>query len=373
MVGCGRWLSDVSLGFVPRDTATFFWFAAHALLSVSSLVFQIPTKRQSEGTMIWPLYRAHAIIFSLRSIANLCIIWAAVGGANELHVVRSFINAATLLSADVAIASAPSGERRLVRGWPVNRAVQLMFSYMQFVGSSVSLAVPTFNGHFWCLVVIQLNAFLFTIRRKGYLSNRANMWIYGILLSFAGFNQLCSALWWLWMSVSRPDASYYNIDVLVSGLAVSALMIRVSLPWIPKYLLWAFVDGWLYRQQMGQATGLPRALLFYGAAWGLAAWNLRRVAATAKQGRVMSAGQGNSGGLYFTVGELTVDISSFIDDHPGGRAVLLGLCGQDATEAFEDVGHSLAARAILRRLAVAPPWVPLPNRGAEERSGPFAV
>ena len=41
------------------------------------------------------------------------------------------------------------------------------------------------------------------------------------------------------------------------------------------------------------------------------------------------------------------DITEFIAEHPGGEEVLLDLAGQEATEAFEDVGHSNDARDML--------------------------
>ncbi|MBY8978555.1 hypothetical protein KHP62_22410, partial [Rhodobacteraceae bacterium NNCM2] len=46
------------------------------------------------------------------------------------------------------------------------------------------------------------------------------------------------------------------------------------------------------------------------------------------------------------------DTSAFVDEHPGGEEVLLDVGGQDATEAFEDVGHSDEAREILDGLLV---------------------
>ena len=50
--------------------------------------------------------------------------------------------------------------------------------------------------------------------------------------------------------------------------------------------------------------------------------------------------------------------------HRGGEEVLLDVGGQDATEAFEDVGHSDEAREILEGLLVGNlkrvVWPPLP-------------
>jgi len=45
-------------------------------------------------------------------------------------------------------------------------------------------------------------------------------------------------------------------------------------------------------------------------------------------------------------------IAPFLDEHPGGDEVLLGECGRDATEAFEDVGHSDEAREMLKQYLV---------------------
>ncbi|BGO89101.1 hypothetical protein NBRC10512_003846 [Rhodotorula toruloides] len=45
-------------------------------------------------------------------------------------------------------------------------------------------------------------------------------------------------------------------------------------------------------------------------------------------------------------------ISKFLDEHPGGDEVLFGEVGRDATEAFEDVGHSDEAREILKKYYV---------------------
>ncbi|PGH33905.1 hypothetical protein GX50_03305 [[Emmonsia] crescens] len=56
--------------------------------------------------------------------------------------------------------------------------------------------------------------------------------------------------------------------------------------------------------------------------------------------------------LYVTVHDKIYNVSSFVDEHPGGEEVLLDVGGQDATDAFEDVGHSDEAREILAGLLV---------------------
>ncbi|KAK8861333.1 hypothetical protein IAR55_002152 [Kwoniella newhampshirensis] len=44
------------------------------------------------------------------------------------------------------------------------------------------------------------------------------------------------------------------------------------------------------------------------------------------------------------------DVTAFLDEHPGGDEVMLEECGRDATEAFEDVGHSDEARDMLPKM-----------------------
>jgi len=56
--------------------------------------------------------------------------------------------------------------------------------------------------------------------------------------------------------------------------------------------------------------------------------------------------------LYVVIHDKVYNASAFVDEHPGGEEVLLDVGGQDATEAFEDVGHSDEAREILTGLLI---------------------
>ncbi|KAI9376572.1 cytochrome b5-like heme/steroid binding domain-containing protein [Aspergillus egyptiacus] len=73
--------------------------------------------------------------------------------------------------------------------------------------------------------------------------------------------------------------------------------------------------------------------------------------------------------LYMVVHDKVYDCSSFVDEHPGGEEVLLDVAGQDATEAFEDVGHSDEAREVLQGLLVGNlkrmPGDPVPKAHAQ--------
>ncbi|EFX03414.1 cytochrome b5 [Grosmannia clavigera kw1407] len=58
--------------------------------------------------------------------------------------------------------------------------------------------------------------------------------------------------------------------------------------------------------------------------------------------------------LYMVIHSKVYNVTKFVDEHPGGEEVLLDVGGQDATEAFEDVGHSDEARETLAQLLVGP-------------------
>ncbi|KIS71395.1 putative cytochrome b5 [Mycosarcoma maydis] len=56
---------------------------------------------------------------------------------------------------------------------------------------------------------------------------------------------------------------------------------------------------------------------------------------------------GSHDDLWLLIDGKVYDVSKFLDEHPGGDEVLVTEAGKDATEAFEDVGHSEDARALL--------------------------
>ncbi|CAO3681871.1 unnamed protein product [Umbelopsis ramanniana] len=53
--------------------------------------------------------------------------------------------------------------------------------------------------------------------------------------------------------------------------------------------------------------------------------------------------------LYMIIHNKVYNISKFVDEHPGGEEVLLDEGAKDATESFEDVGHSDEARELLEK------------------------
>ncbi|CAO3640098.1 unnamed protein product [Mucor fragilis] len=56
--------------------------------------------------------------------------------------------------------------------------------------------------------------------------------------------------------------------------------------------------------------------------------------------------------LWMTIHNKVYNITEFVLEHPGGEEVLLDEAGKDATESFEDIGHSDEARDILEKYLI---------------------
>ncbi|GMH27568.1 hypothetical protein Nepgr_029411 [Nepenthes gracilis] len=46
------------------------------------------------------------------------------------------------------------------------------------------------------------------------------------------------------------------------------------------------------------------------------------------------------------------DVTTYLDEHPGGDDVVLEVTGKDAKEEFEDAGHSKSARELLETFCI---------------------
>eukprot|EP00760_Papus_ankaliazontas_P006343 PhM_4_TR13009/c0_g1_i1/m.40774 len=56
---------------------------------------------------------------------------------------------------------------------------------------------------------------------------------------------------------------------------------------------------------------------------------------------------------WFVIRDKVYDVTKFLDEHPGGREVLLDVAGGDATAEYDEVGHSNNADAMLKDYFVA--------------------
>ncbi|KAI9321913.1 cytochrome b5 [Dichotomocladium elegans] len=56
--------------------------------------------------------------------------------------------------------------------------------------------------------------------------------------------------------------------------------------------------------------------------------------------------------LWVVIHNNVYDVTEFVQDHPGGEEVLLDEAGRNATESFEDIGHSEEARMTLANFQI---------------------
>lgn len=46
------------------------------------------------------------------------------------------------------------------------------------------------------------------------------------------------------------------------------------------------------------------------------------------------------------------DVTEFLDEHPGGYDIILNVTGKDATEDYDEIGHSNSAREMLEKYLI---------------------
>ncbi|OQV22110.1 putative Cytochrome b5 [Hypsibius exemplaris] len=60
------------------------------------------------------------------------------------------------------------------------------------------------------------------------------------------------------------------------------------------------------------------------------------------------ASHNNKDDCWLIINGKVYDVTKFLEEHPGGEEVLIENSGRDATENFEDVGHSTDAREMMK-------------------------
>ncbi len=56
--------------------------------------------------------------------------------------------------------------------------------------------------------------------------------------------------------------------------------------------------------------------------------------------------------LIYAGGAKVYDITTYLNQHPGGREILLEFAGKNADSMFEDIGHSRDARNMLAKYQI---------------------
>ncbi|XP_059045126.1 uncharacterized protein LOC131840919 isoform X2 [Achroia grisella] len=60
----------------------------------------------------------------------------------------------------------------------------------------------------------------------------------------------------------------------------------------------------------------------------------------------------NKDSVWIVIHNDVYDVTSYLEEHPGGEEALLDVAGKDGTQAFEDVGHSEDARTVMKKFKI---------------------
>jgi hypothetical protein len=172
------------------------FFTLHPILSLSSFLFRVPLKRNPVHSVIWTELRLHNIIFVLRSYSVLLLVlfldgweqqyWLRLNVVLFHHVLADYVtkqygsseNGTTVRSNDKLKDRANySGlERSLIT--PLERFA----SISQFMATIVLLVTDDPFLVYITMFPIQISTFLFTLVKKGAISNKASTVLYALAL-----------------------------------------------------------------------------------------------------------------------------------------------------------------------------------------------
>lgn len=234
------------------------WMAVHVLLAVSSLEFQVP--RRAIAHVMDRLYRAQVVVFTIRSVLVIAAVLAVPDTRAQLRW-RFLAVACSHLAADLCLrrlagAGRPGGVRREMgpgdgQSRPGGRVLdygRLFFSLAQLNATSQLIWVPNTDyvliGAFMTVVVVQVTAFLQTLRKKGLLSPSLWKVVYGLMLMAVAVQMV---------RCTTPSELAH-----ISAVSIVFAALRIGLG-VNKYALMLLVYTWgeLIRIGVGGGGGSP--------------------------------------------------------------------------------------------------------------------
>ena len=211
----------------PTDLALI---GMHGLLSISSLIFHIPSRRHKSLPLIYPEIRLHSICFGLRSI--ICCFIDYYGGTYKLYY-KICVCFGTMITADVITKYVAEPGNSTMRDMPFSeyvtdkdkREVTLFHSNSQ--GSATISMLFNIDSAFSPLFAIQIAMFLMTLARKSII--RTNTWqlVYSLSLMINIF---------LFYTMSLSQVIFMVIGTFLFPL------LRIQLR-INKYIVWSIIFG----------------------------------------------------------------------------------------------------------------------------------
>jgi hypothetical protein len=213
---------------------TFLAIMLHMCLSCSSMIFNIPSYRVKSGPMIYPEFRLHSIVFGMRSLVVMLLMFIARRYDTTFPLyLRGVVVIITMLLADWITRSFKE-QGTTMRGMPfpeyipenIRDNVNTYYSVSQLCATAQILFSYRLDELFLVLFPIQIAAFLMTCVRKSIISAGAWHFYYALAL---GLNYVCCPF--LRSSVKTPMGVFVPV-------AMASIYVRFNHPTINKYHIW---------------------------------------------------------------------------------------------------------------------------------------
>ena len=217
----------------------------HGVLSISSLLLPLPSKRNVHLPVIWTEMRLHSITFALRHvIASLLCLSGNISARDAIENPFAFTSIRICLITTVMIAADMIthnyGDNLLrttnsLRPSPyINSHQQLQtkmfYAVAQFFATSLCLSGDV-DLSFWSLLPIQGAALFQTLVRKGKLTTTQFHVLYSITLLIPSFMAMVKGL--------HRTFDYNTVSIWIF-VAIAAQALRLDFKW-PKYVLWTML------------------------------------------------------------------------------------------------------------------------------------
>jgi hypothetical protein len=226
--------------FASHPQYTLPTFALHFLLNVTSFEFDIPKRRISTGYRIWPEYRWHSAIFLTYTLLVMTTFWVEQHyHLPRLHVLNYIITMLIMAAADTASWSVDKKyQSNTIRDLEAPQAIKFVFAFAQFVAKVTLLYTPArrYATFFFFALIIQVNAFMMTLRRKNVFEHTTLVGMYFVLL-LIGLAIIVAELF-------RFGGGWMTFHV-VTAMACASFFLRTG-PMLPewihnKYLVWTLM------------------------------------------------------------------------------------------------------------------------------------
>lgn len=178
-----QWGPERDMAFATHPQFTIPTILLHFMLNLSSFEFKLPPRRINSGYRIWPEYRAHSLVFLCRSLATMILTYyEELYNKPPNYWMNLVIVLVTMAAADTSskMTDHQSGFSRKLQ---VPNIVKYCFSVAQlWATAGIIYGLRRYSVQLLYCLIIQVNAFLMTLRRKNLAGHYVLISVYGFLL-----------------------------------------------------------------------------------------------------------------------------------------------------------------------------------------------